>query len=134
MEDYRRTLHHCLCPQFQEELGTEFNRCVKVTWVPALGIFMALSLGFTVADVSNVRWLGGLLLVAIGGIAVGYMFVLGGPLRAALTVLILGISFALSHPLGAVLGSYGSLLLVSAAAGLIVYFLTPSLTQRSART
>lgn len=94
-------------------------------WVPALGIFVALTLGFTVADVSGTRWLGGLVLVVIGGIAVGYMFVLGGLLRATLTALTLGIAFALSHPLGAILGSYGSLILVSGIAGLFVYFLSP---------
>lgn len=92
---------------------------------PAVGIFLALVLGFVVADLTDQRWLGGIVLVAIGVIAGYYMVLSAGWVRTILATAVALGAFALSHPMGAVLGSYGSLLLVSAVAGVVVYAITP---------
>ena len=86
-------------------------------------VFTALVLGFAVADLSNIRWLGGLIMVVIGGFAAWYMWRSCGPRKTlvALGVVILG--FIVSHPLGAILGSYGALFLVSIVVAGIVWIL-----------
>lgn len=112
-------------PAFFVDFREELNGSMPVSWIPALGSFVALVLSFTVADVSNIRWLGGVVLIVLGGISIYVMNRRGGWLRSAFMLLIVGIAFALSHPLGAVLGSYGSLVLVSLIAAAAIYFLTP---------
>jgi hypothetical protein len=37
--------------------------------VPAVGAFLSLFLGFGVADLTGIRWLGGLVLLVTGGIS-----------------------------------------------------------------
>ena len=98
---------------------------MRKSWVPAAGAFLALTLGFSVADLSDIRWLGGLVILVIGAVAVGVLYREGGWIRSIAAIVIVAAAFAISHPLGVVLGSYGSLLVVSAVSGLIIYLLTP---------
>lgn len=93
--------------------------------VPALGAFLALFLGFATADLTNLRWLGGLVLILIATFTGVYMFRIAGLGRTLISVVVVVLGFAASHPLGSVLGAYGSLLLVSLIAAVIIYLLTP---------
>jgi len=92
--------------------------------VPALGAFLALFLGFATADLTNLRWLGGLVLILIGLLTSLYMFRIAGLGRTLISVVVVVLGFAASHPLG----SYGSLLLVSLIVAVIIYSLTPRQT------
>ena len=96
--------------------------------VPALGAFLALFLGFATADLTNLRWLGGLVLILIGSFTGLYMFRIAGLGRTLVSVLVVVVGFAASHPLGSALGAYGSLLLVSLIAAVIIYLITPRQT------
>lgn len=98
---------------------------MRKSWVPAVGAFLALTLGYIVADLSDIRWLGGLVILVIGAGAIGVLYREGGWLRSIAAIVIVAVAFVISHPLGAVLGSYGSLLVVSAVAGVLVFILTP---------
>lgn len=99
---------------------------MKRRWTPALASFLALVLGFATADLTNIRWLGGLVLLVFSACAAVVMLQLSGVSRVIVMLLVLVVTFAISHPLGAILGSYGSLFLVSTIAGLLIYLLTPS--------
>jgi hypothetical protein len=98
---------------------------IMKSFIPAFGAFLALFLGFAIADLSDIRWLGGLVLVVIGAIAGFFMFRLAGWGRTLISVGIVALAFIVSHPLGSLLGSYGSLLVVSLIAALLIYVLTP---------
>lgn len=92
---------------------------------PAVSAFLALFLGFALADFSGIRWLGGLFLFVVGVIACFSMYRLAGWSRTLASMGIIVLAFIVSHPLGAVLGSYGSLLVISLIAALLIYVLTP---------
>jgi hypothetical protein len=92
---------------------------------PAVAAFLALVLGFTVADLTNIRWLGGLVLILIGSIGAVLLYQRAGLPRTLLSISIVLLAFVLSHPLGSVLGSYGSLFAFSALAGILIYVITP---------
>lgn len=96
--------------------------------VPALGAFLALFLGFATADLTSLRWLGGLVLILIGSFTGLYMFRIAGLGRTLVSVVVVVVGFAASHPLGSALGAYGSLLLVSLIAAVIIYLITPRQT------
>ena len=87
-----------------------------------------LIVGFAVASLTGNRALGGIVLIA-GGIACAYLWWrLAGPWRAAACVAIAGVAFVVSHPLGAILTSWGSVVLVSAVTAGATYALTRSRT------
>jgi hypothetical protein len=92
---------------------------------PAVAGFLALVLGFTVADLTNIRWLGGLVLLLIGAAGAVLLYQWAGLPRTLAAVGIVVLAFAISHPLGSVFGSYGSLVIVSALAALGIYMITP---------
>ncbi len=91
---------------------------------PALLVFVALTLGFVVADFTDIRWLGGLLMVGIGAFAVFSMNRVAGVLRTLIGVVVVVIGFILSHALGSMLGSYGALFLVATVCAVVIYLLT----------
>jgi len=98
--------------------GQTYNR-----FALAFLVLAALVLGFAVADLSNIRWLGGLTMVIIGGYAAWYMLRSCGPQKTLVAIGVVILGFILSHPLGAILGSYSALFLVSIAAAVIVWIL-----------
>ncbi len=92
--------------------------------MPALLVFMALTLGFAVADLTDIRWLGGLVMIGIGAFAVFSMNRVAGVLRTLIGVVVVVIGFILSHALGSMLGSYGALLFVSTVCAVVILLLT----------
>ncbi len=92
--------------------------------IPALLVFAALTLGFVVADLTDIRWLGGLVIVGIGAFAVFSMNRVAGVLRMLIGVVVVVVGFILSHALGSMLGSYGALLLVSTVCAVVIYLLS----------
>ena len=90
----------------------------------ALLAAVTLIVGFAVASLTGNRALGGIVLV-IGGAACAWMWWrIAGPLRALICVAIAGVAFVVSHPLGAILTSWGAVLLVSAVTAAAAYALT----------
>lgn len=96
---------------------------------PAIGT-AALMVGFGIASVTGVRWLGGIALIA-GAIWCGMRWwQLSGPLRAITAVLIFALAFVISHPLGNVIGALPSVSVVAILAGAITYAITPQRSNR----
>lgn len=93
--------------------------------VPAVGAFLSLFLGFGVADLTGVRWLGGIVLLIIGVISGFYLLRLAGLGRALVFAVAVVIGFIVSHPLGSILGAYGSLSAISLIVAVIIYSITP---------
>lgn len=84
-----------------------------------------LILGFAVASWTGNRALGGIVLV-VGGVVCAVMWWrLAGPARALAAVAVAGVAFVVSHPLGAVITSWGAVLLVSAITATAAYYITP---------
>ena len=82
---------------------------------------LTLILGFAVASLTGNRLYGGILL-AIGGLYCAWIWWrLAGPGRALICVAIAGVAFIVSHPLGAVITSWGAVLLVSAITAVAAY-------------
>lgn len=80
-----------------------------------------LIVGFAVASISGNRALGGLVLV-VGAITCAIMWWrIAGPLRALIAVVIAAVAFAVSHPLGAMITSWGAVILVSAITAVAAY-------------
>ena len=96
--------------------------------IPSLLVFLALTLGFAVADLTNIRWLGGLVMVGIGAIAFYLMKQEAGILRSLIGVLVVIAGFAMSHILGSVLSSYGALFLVASVCAVVIFLLTVGFT------
>lgn len=90
----------------------------------ALLAAVTLVVGFAVASVTGNRTLGGLVLVIGGAICAWLWWRLAGPWRALICVAIAGLAFVVSHPFGAVLTSWGAVLLVSAVTALSTYAVT----------
>jgi hypothetical protein len=88
------------------------------TWPIAAG---ALLLGFGVAELTGVRALGGLVLVA-GALACGlrWRLLVGLPRALALVALFLA-GFALAHPLGDAIGAWPAVALVAAVVGAVAW-------------
>jgi len=88
------------------------------TWPITAG---ALLVGFAVADVTDVRALGGVVLF-LGGLACGlrWRVLLGLPRALALVAVFLA-GFALAHPLGHAIGAWPAVLLVAAAVGAVAW-------------
>lgn len=92
--------------------------------IPAVLVFIALTLGFTLAELTDIRWLGGMVMIAIGAFAVFLMIRISGVLRALIGVVVVVVGFFLSHVLGPMLGSYRALILVATTCSVVVYLLT----------
>ena len=83
-----------------------------------------LIVGFAAASLTGNRALGGAILI-VGGLSCAYLWWrLAGAWRAMACVLIAGAAFVVSHPLGAVITSWGAVLLVSAITAACAYALT----------
>ena len=92
---------------------------------------VALIVGFGIASVTGVRWLGGIALIA-GAIWCGTKWwQLAGPLRAIIAVLLFGIAFVISHPLGKAIGAWPSVFLLALLTGIFTYAITPQRTAPS---
>lgn len=90
----------------------------------ALLAAVTLVIGFAVALLTGNRAFGGIVLV-IGGATCALMWWrIAGPFRALICVAIAGVAFVVSHPLGALLTSWGAVVLVSAATAGATYALT----------
>ena len=94
----------------------------------ALLAALTLIIGFAVASLTGNRALGGIVLLVGGAVCAWLWWRLAGPWRAAACVAIAGVAFVLSHPLGAILTSWGSVVLVSAVTAGATYALTRSRT------
>ena len=85
---------------------------------------VTLIVGFGIASVTGVRWLGGIALIA-GAIWCGIRWWrMAGPMRAIIAVLLFGIAFVISHPLGTAIGAWPSVFVVAVIAGALVYAIT----------
>jgi membrane-bound ClpP family serine protease len=91
---------------------------------PALLVFVALTLGFSVADLTDIRWLGGLVMIVIGAVAVFLMNRKVGLVRTLIGVVVVVAGFILSHALGSILGSYGALFFIATACAVVIFMLT----------
>jgi len=88
------------------------------TWPVAA---LSLAVGFAVADLTGVRALGGIVLVAAAlWCALRWKATGGLPLALALVAVYLA-AFAVSHPLGDRLGAWGAVATVSAAVGAVTW-------------
>ena len=96
--------------------------------VAALLAALTLIIGFAVASLTGNRALGGIVLVIGGAVCAWLWWRLAGPWRAAACVAIAGIAFVVSHQLGAILTSWGSVVLVSAVTAGATYAITRSRT------
>jgi hypothetical protein len=85
---------------------------------------VTLMAGFAVASLTGNRALGGIVLVIGGAVCAWMWWRIAGPLRALICVAIAGVAFVVSHPLGAILTSWGAVLLVSAVTAAAAYALT----------
>ena len=94
----------------------------------ALLAALTLIIGFAVASLTGNRALGGVVLLVGGAVCAWLWWRLAGPWRAAACVAIAGVAFVVSHPLGAMLTSWGSVVLVSAVTAGATYALTRSRT------
>ena len=84
-----------------------------------------LIVGFAVASLTGNRALGGVVLIAGGAGCALVWWRLAGPLRAIAAVAVAGVAFVVSHPLGAVMTSWGAVLLVSVLTAIAAYYITP---------
>ena len=92
--------------------------------IPAFLVFIALTLGFALAELTDIRWLGGMVMIAIGAFAAFLMIRISGVRQALIGVAVVVVGFFLSHVLGPMLGSHGALILVATACSVVVYLLT----------
>ena len=91
-----------------------------MTWPVASG---SLLLGFAVAQLTGVRALGGIVLVAgCAWCALRWLRAAGAPRTAVLVILYVG-GFVLSHVIADALGAWPSVLLVAAVVGVAAYAL-----------
>lgn len=92
--------------------------------VAALLAALTLIIGFAVASLTGNRALGGVVLLVGGAVCAWLWWRLAGPWRAAACVAIAGVAFVVSHPLGAILTSWGAVVVVSVVTAGAAYALT----------
>ena len=98
-----------------------------MTWPVASG---SLLLGFAVAQMTGVRPLGGIVLVAgCAWCALRWLRTAGPARTAALVIVYLG-GFVVSHLIADTLGAWPSVLLVAAIVGVAAYALADTVTRR----
>jgi hypothetical protein len=98
---------------------------VTLRLTAALLAAATLIVGFAVASLTGNRALGGVVLIAGGAVCALVWWRLAGPLRALAAVAVAGVAFVVSHPLGAVMTSWGAVLLVSVLTAIAAYYITP---------
>jgi hypothetical protein len=98
---------------------------VTLRLTAALLAAATLIVGFAVASLTGNRALGGVVLIAGGAVCALMWWRLAGPLRAIAAVAVAGVAFVVSHPLGAVMTSWGAVLLVSVLTAIAAYYITP---------
>jgi hypothetical protein len=98
---------------------------VTLRLTAALLAAATLIVGFAVASLTGNRALGGVVLIAGGAACALMWWRLAGPLRAIAAVAVAGVAFVVSHPLGAVMTSWGAVLLVSVLTAIAAYYITP---------
>lgn len=89
----------------------------------ALILAAALVLGFGVATVTGVRWLGGIVLLVGGTWCARRLWPIAGPCRTVVIAAVYIFAFAASHPLGHVIGTWPSVILVAVVCGAVTYAL-----------
>ena len=85
---------------------------------------VTLILGFFAANASGNTTFGGVVLIIGGAICAYLWWKMAGIWRALACVAIAGVALAVSHPLGAMITSWGSVLLVSGVTGGAAYLIT----------
>ncbi len=99
----------------------------------ALLLAIGLILGFAVAEVTDLRWLGGLVMLAANALAVPTWWSAGGVrLAVGLTVVFWG-CMVVSHPLAQEIGTWPSVLTVSLVAAASAWFLADRRTGSAER-
>lgn len=98
-----------------------------MTWPVASG---SLLLGFAVAQLTGVRPLGGIVLVAGCAWCALRWLRTAGPVRTAVLVILYVGGFAVSHVIADTLGAWPSVLLVAALVGAATYALADSAPSR----
>lgn len=93
----------------------------------------SLVLGFAVAQLSGVRLLGGVVLLAAGVWCARHWFLLAGKRVMWVLGLTYFAVFVLSHPLGRLIGTWPAVLTVAAVAGTTSYVLTRPASERAAQ-
>ena len=93
----------------------------------------SLVLGFAVAQLSGVRFLGGVVLLAAGVWCARQWFLLAGKRVMWVLGLTYFAVFVLSHPLGRMIGTWPAVLTVAAVAGFASYLLTRPAAERAAQ-
>jgi hypothetical protein len=91
--------------------------------VVASVVALALILGFAVATVTGVRWLGGLVLLGAGLWCAWRLWPVAGVWRTVVIAIVYVVAFAVSHPLGHVIGTWPSVIVVAVVAGVVAYVL-----------
>jgi len=93
---------------------------------------LTLVVGFAVADLTDVRALGGVVLVA-GAVWCAVRARSAGWWRVAAVVLVAAVCFALSHPLGGVIGAWPAVLVTALVLGVATFALVDRPAQQPAR-
>ena len=91
----------------------------------------SLIAGFAVALLTGNRLAGGIVLLAGGVWCAVQLARIAGAWRTVAVGLVYAASFALSHPLGNVIGSWPSVLLVSAVTAAVAYLIVPKAASRN---
>lgn len=98
----------------------------------ALVAALTLVVGFAVADLTDVRALGGVVLVA-GVVWCAVRARAAGWWRVGAVVLVGALCFALSHPLGGVIGSWPAVLVAALVLGVATFALVDRPSAQPAR-
>ena len=94
-------------------------RRVMVAFVVALSLIV----GFAVATLTGVRWLGGIVLLAGGLWCAWRLWSVAGVWRTLVIAVVYVAAFAVSHPLGHLIGTWPSVILVALIAAVTAYVL-----------
>jgi len=98
--------------------------------VVAVVVALSLVVGFAVASLTGVRWLGGVVLL-VGGVWCAWrLWPVAGGWRTVVIAVVYVAGFAVSHPLGHVIGTWPSVVVVAIIAGAVAYGLGMRPTSR----
>lgn len=89
----------------------------------AFVVALSLIVGFAVATLTGVRWLGGIVLVAGGLWCAWRLWSVAGVWRTLVIAVVYVAAFAVSHPLGHVIGTWPSVIVVALIAAVTTYVL-----------
>jgi hypothetical protein len=94
----------------------------------------SLVVGFAVAQGTGIRWLGALILLAGGVWCALVMLPHSGVVRTGVLAVVYVAAFVVSHPLGKAIGTWTSVLLVSAVTAAVAYALIAPTGRRVSTT